>query len=80
MKPIEIKIARQRLGLSQEYVSKALGIRNPGTYQKKESGRVRFTDEEKIALAEVLQLTLEQFNDYLFDGRLPEGIITSKDR
>lgn len=74
MKPLEIKGARTRLGYTQKYVAEQLGM-SVYSYQKKESGQVKFTDEEKVALTELLELTLEQFNDYLFDGKLPIGIL-----
>lgn len=74
MKPLEIKGARTRLGYTQKYVAEQLGM-SVYSYQKKESGQVKFTDEEKVGLTELLELTLEQFNDYLFDGKLPVGIL-----
>lgn len=74
MKPLEIKGARTRLGYTQKYVAEQLGM-SVYSYQKKESGQVKFTDEEKVALTGLLELTLEQFNDYLFDGKLPIGIL-----
>ncbi len=78
MKPLEIKGARTRLGYTQQYVADQLNV-TVNSYHKKESGRVRFTDDEKVVLAEVLQFSLEQFNDFLFDGRLPAGTIAKAD-
>lgn len=77
MKPLEIKLARMRMKFTQQYVADCLGI-SIDSYRSKEQGRSRFTDEEKIALAEVLQLTLAQFNEFLFDGRLPAGTIVAE--
>lgn len=74
MKPLEIKGARTRLGYTQQYVADQLGI-TVSSYRQRERGEVQFTDDEKVALARVLQLTLEKFNDYLYDGRLPAGTI-----
>lgn len=79
MKPLEIKGARTRLGYTQQYVADQLGI-TVLSYRNKESGRVRFTDTEMIGLAEVLQLNLVQFNDFLFDGKLPAGTIVAVSR
>lgn len=80
MKPLiktrEIKGARTRLGYTQQYVADQLGI-TVLSYRNKEGGRVRFTDNEMIGLAEVLQLSLVQFNDFLFDGKLPAGTIAA---
>ena len=74
MKPLEIKGARTKLGYTQKYVAEQLGM-SVYSYQKKESGQVKFTDEEKAGLTELLELTLEQFNDFLFDGKLPIGML-----
>ena len=70
MKPLEIKGARTRLGLSQKYMAEQLGICE-ASYGKKEQGRVRFTDPEKVIVARVLDLTAAQVNDYFFDGKMP---------
>lgn len=70
MKPLEIKGARTRLGYTQRYMAEKLGISVP-SYQKKESGQVKFAEEEKIQVGEILQLTPIQFNEYLYDGKLP---------
>lgn len=72
MKPLEIKGARTRLGFNQQYMAEVIG-KSASTYQKKESGVVRFTDKEKLKIAKVLQLTPAQMNDFLFDGELPIG-------
>lgn len=72
MKPLEIKGARARLGYKQQYMADNLGI-SVATYRKKESGIIRFTDEEKIQVTKILELTPTQMNDFLFDGKLPIG-------
>ena len=72
MKPLEIKGARTRLGYTQQFVADELNLSLP-SYRKKESGKVKFTDEEKMGLAKVLQLSPYQTNDYLYDGILPIG-------
>ena len=46
MKPLEIKGARTRLGLSQKYMAEQLNITET-SYGKKERGIVRFTDQER---------------------------------
>ena len=79
MKPLEIKGARTRLGYTQQYMADQLDI-TVNSYHKKERGIVRFTDPEKIVLAQILQLSLEQFNDFLFDGKLPAGTIVAAER
>ncbi len=70
MKPLEIKGARTRLGLSQKYMAEQLNI-NEQSYGKKERGIVRFTDQEKVIVARVLGFTAGQVNDYFFDGMMP---------
>lgn len=70
MKPLEIKGARTRLGYKQQFMADSLGISLP-SYRKKESGAVRFTDDEKAKVGEILELTPCQLNDFLYDGILP---------
>ena len=70
MKPNEIKAARARLGYNQRDVAIRLGI-PASTYSAKENGRVEFSTEQKIALAEIFNWTLKQLNENLFDGKLP---------
>ena len=70
MKPLEIKGARVRLGYKQHFMADSLGI-SISTYQKKEGGFVRFSDDEKVKMTKILQLTPAQMNDFLFDGELP---------
>ncbi len=70
MKPLEIKGARTRLGLSQKDMAEKLGI-TADSYGKKERDIVRFTDPEKVIVAQVLELTACQVNEYFFDGKMP---------
>lgn len=70
MKPLEIKGARTRLGLSQKYMAQQPNI-TEASYGKKERGLVRFTDPEKVTVARLLSLTAAQVNDYFFDGMMP---------
>lgn len=72
MKPLEIKGARTRLGLKQKYVADQLDM-SLDDYRNRERGRVRFTDEQKVKLSAILELTPHQMNDYLYDGVLPIG-------
>lgn len=70
MKPNGIAGQRRTLGLTQEQVAKEMKI-SLSSYRNKESGRSKFTDEQKIALARVLELNYRQVNAFLFDGKLP---------
>lgn len=72
MKPLEIKGARTRLGYTQKYMAEQLDM-SVYSYQKKESGQVKFAEDEKLELAQILQLSPDQLNDFLFDGKLPIG-------
>ena len=72
MKPLEIKGARARLGYKQRQMAEMLGIPT-SSYCNKENGVVRFTEEEKVKVAELLGFSPQQMNDYLFDGILPIG-------
>ena len=70
MKPLEIKGARTRLGLSQKYMAQQLNI-TEASYGKKERGLVRFTDPEKVTVARLHSLTAAQVTDYFSDGMIP---------
>ena len=70
----EIKGARTRLGFTQEYMAQQLGI-SVYSYQKKESGKIPFTEKQKFGVAKLLELDLEQMNAFLFDNQLPIGSI-----
>lgn len=72
MIPLEIKGARTRLGLTQKYMADQLGI-SVNSYQKKESGKIPFTEKQKFGVTKILGFTLTQMNDFLFDGQLPVG-------
>lgn len=77
MKPLEIKGARTRLGISQSEVAKQLGMESQ-TYQKKESGKLSFTEEQKFQLAKILGLNPMQVDDWLFDGQFGVSKICEK--
>ena len=70
MKPNEIRGARTRLGYTQRYMAGRLGM-STSTYQYKENGVRPFTTKEIVSLIDVLQLSSEQANDFLFDGKFP---------
>ena len=72
MKPLEIKGARVRLGLTQKYMAEHLGMSVP-SYRMKEKGEIRFATNEIGPLATILELSPDQINDFLFDGELPLG-------
>ena len=66
----EFRSARVKVGLSQTDLARKLGISNTAM-SNKELGIAQFKDSEKIKLCKILNLTLSQFNDCFFDGKLP---------
>ena len=75
MKPKKInpvRGGREWIGYDQQDVADYLGI-TLAAYRKKEAGISTFTDEQKVKLAELFGWTIEQMNDYLYDGILPVG-------
>ena len=68
----EIKGARTRLGYTQDFMAKQLGI-SVYSYQKKESGKIPFTEKQKFGVAKILNLDLVQMKEFLFDNQLPIG-------
>lgn len=66
----EIKGARTRLGLTQEFMAEELGI-SVHSYRKKENGKIPFTEKQKFGVARILGFDLAQINAFLFDGQLP---------
>ena len=72
MKPLEIKGARARLGYKQKFMAEQLGI-PVSSYCNKENGIVKFTDAEKMKVGNLLRLSPDQINDFLYDGLLPIG-------
>ena len=61
--------ARAVAELRQQDMADEMGISRE-TYRKKESGVVYFTDEQKLQLVEILDLTTYQFDDVFYDGKL----------
>lgn len=70
--PRWIRGARSAFGYSQKQMADALGI-SESSYRKKESGDVRFSDQEKVAVAKIFGLSAEQINQIFFGGELPIG-------
>ena len=68
----EIKAERVRNGLNQNDMAVRLGI-SKSSYAKKESGRVRFTDAEKVCVMEMLGMSLQKTNDIFFGEKFPIG-------
>ncbi len=71
MDVIEIKCARIRKEMTAAQVAEKIGIK-ASTYRAKENGTSRFTDAEKVKLAEVLGWDYAQMNKYLYGGVLPD--------
>ena len=67
-----IRGARNAFGFSQKQMADALGI-SVSSYQKKEAGDIRFSDGEKVMVAKILGLSMDQVNQIFFGGELPNG-------
>lgn len=73
MKPAnDIKIDRIRLGYTQAYMAKALGIPQ-STYSNKENDIAKFNDREKVQVASMLGWSPERMNEIFYGGALPIG-------
>ena len=70
MNSLELEFARKRKHKTKEDMAAAIG-KSVISYTKKESGKVKFSDEEKVIVAKELDLTSEQVNAIFFDGNLP---------
>ena len=67
-----IRAIRKALGYSAKRMGDTLGM-SESSYRLKETGKVNFSDREKIIVTEVLGLSTSQFNEVFFDGKLPFG-------
>lgn len=72
----ELKAARVRLGYRQSDVAKQLGI-STSSWNAKENGRTGMTRDQIIKCCEIFQLSFDQMNDFIFDGKLPNGSFTN---
>jgi putative transcriptional regulator len=61
----KIRECRKSEGLSQEEVAKILGFNTVYPYHRKESGQQSFTAEELMKLAQLYNLSYENF--FIFD-------------
>lgn len=74
----ELKAARVRLGYRQSDVAKQLGI-STSSWNAKENGRTGMTRDQIIKCCEIFKLSFDQMNDFIFDGKLPNGSYTDTD-
>lgn len=70
MNTFELRVARERKGLTRRDVGVALDI-SPSSYKTKETCEARFTDSQKLKLVDLLDLDFDQFNAIFFEGKLP---------
>ena len=71
MNQLELEYASRRKNETKAEMAAAIG-KSVVSYAKKERGDVKFSDEEKIIVARVLDLTSEQVNSIFFDSSLPQ--------
>ena len=69
MKANQVKGKRISLGLMTKTVADQLGLKEQ-TYRKKEAGFLKFTEKEKFKLGKILDLTLAELDEFLFDGQI----------
>lgn len=72
MKTDEIRAARVRLRISSTDMARSLGVSDEA-YRRRERGDTKLKAEDIPIIAEKLQLTPQQVNDFIFDGKLPIG-------
>lgn len=72
IKTLELRAQRVKLGISAKHMADLLGICED-LYRKRETGKIPFRLSETIIVFYELQLTLKQFNDIFYDGKLPIG-------
>ena len=77
LKSNEIKAERIRRKFTQQYMADVLGI-SVHSYRKKENGFIPFTEKEKFEIATILNLSFEQFDDFLFDNKIKEVFFVPK--
>lgn len=70
MDTLELKIARMRKNKSAKDMALAIG-KSAASYNKKERGEVRFSNDEIAAVVRELDLSPEQANAIFFDDNLP---------
>lgn len=70
MDSLKLEFARREKGKSPKDMAQAIG-KAETSYRKKERGEVAFSDDDKIIIANELDLTLSQVNEIFFDGKLP---------
>ena len=68
MNSLRLEFERKKRGLSREDMAQLIKV-SINSYGKKERGCVKFSDAEKIVIANKLQLTLVEVNDIFFDGK-----------
>lgn len=71
-KPNFVKGLRCTYNYSAKQIAQKLEI-SDSTYRKKEAGIIGFSDNEKITIAKLFGLSMEQVNRIFFDGQLPNG-------
>lgn len=59
---IKLRKLRKQKGISQTFMSSALGYKHPSGYSNIENGRVGLRVEQAKTLAEILGVTMEELN------------------
>jgi len=72
IRPYELMSKRVLMNKSRMDIAKSLGMKI-SLYYKKERGYIKFSDDEKILLSKILNMTFEEWNNIFYDGMLPWG-------
>jgi DNA-binding XRE family transcriptional regulator len=70
MNSLLLKSVRVNQGKTQADIAKVIG-RTKDTYSKKERGIICFSPDEISAIAQYLNLSINQVNEIFFDLKLP---------
>lgn len=66
----ELRGERVRHGYTSEDMARMIGV-SKQAYSQKERGLRKFTDEEKVKLVKLLELSYWQYNEIFYNGKLP---------
>lgn len=71
-KPLPLREARKHIGYTVQEMADAMEM-SLATYKQRENGSKRCSLDECRAISELLELSLQDFNDIFFNGSLPFG-------
>lgn len=63
-----LECIRRKNGYTQGDLAKLLGLKTYRSYMKREKGTIDFTDKEKVAMAKLFNMNLEEFYFVFFNN------------